>query len=154
VRHVSRSPVATERLALTPSGQVRYQLKTPVPRRHQAPCDRAAGLHGEAGGAGAAAADAPDEVSRGVRAAQQAARGSDAGAPGHRRPAAKWHGHRFSQAADTPAPGDELGAAAEARVLCRDPGLCPLRRVAQGHRQYRRVGGDREDPRASGEHGS
>jgi Putative transposase len=28
-RYVSRPPVATERLALTPSGQVRYQLKTP-----------------------------------------------------------------------------------------------------------------------------
>ena len=28
-RYVSRPPVVTERLALTPSGQVRYALKTP-----------------------------------------------------------------------------------------------------------------------------
>ena len=28
-RYISRPPVATERLALTPSGQVRYALKTP-----------------------------------------------------------------------------------------------------------------------------
>ena len=59
-------------------------------------------------------------------------------------------GCRCGQAADTPARGDELGAAAEACVWHRDPGLCPLRREAPGHRQHRGAAGDREDPRAPG----
>ena len=41
---------------------------------------------------------------------------------------------RIGQAADAQAPGDELGAAAEARVWHRDRGLCPLRWQAEGHR--------------------
>jgi len=36
-RYVSRPPVAEDRLALIATGQVRYTLKTTVPRRHDAP---------------------------------------------------------------------------------------------------------------------
>lgn len=48
--------------------------QNPVPRRHEPHRARAAGPDGAVGGAGAAAADAPDEVSRRVRAAQQVTR--------------------------------------------------------------------------------
>ncbi len=61
-RYVSRPPVATARLGVTPSGHVCYAPKTPVPRRHDAHCDGAVGCDGKTGGAGAAAADAATTV--------------------------------------------------------------------------------------------
>ena len=73
-RYVSRAPVASERLALTSSGHVRYTLKTPY-RDGNAPRAGAAGSAGTAGGTGTAVAHAPDQVPRGVRSAQQVARG-------------------------------------------------------------------------------
>lgn len=55
-----------ERLALGAQGQVRYRLKTPVPRRHHAARARAFGFHRPAGGAGAGAVGASDVLSRTV----------------------------------------------------------------------------------------
>ena len=63
------------------------------------------------GGAGTAAEDEPDALPRRARAAQQATRSGDAGAPGNGCPAVAT-GCRSGQATDTPARGDELGAAA------------------------------------------
>jgi hypothetical protein len=66
---------------MTSSGQVRYQLKTPyrdgTTHIVMEPLDLMARLAALV----LPAADAPDEVSWGVRAAQPAARGGDAGAP-------------------------------------------------------------------------
>lgn len=87
-RYVSRPPVATERMALTSSGHVRYQLKTPY---HDGtthivlePLDFMARL--------AALVPPPRMhltlIPRGVRTAQQAARRRDAGASRHGQPKA------------------------------------------------------------------
>jgi Putative transposase len=72
-RYVSRSPVAVERLDLTAQGPVRYRLKTPYPVERDERSGRddahragALGLHRPVGGAGAAAASASDEISRGT----------------------------------------------------------------------------------------
>ena len=50
--------------------------------------------------------------------------------------------------------GDELGAAAEARLRHRDRDLRAVRGQGEGHRQHRGPGGDREDPRAPGRPGA
>ena len=80
-RYVSRPPVASERLALTASGQVRYTLKTPY-RDGNAHCAGAAGSDGAPRGAGAEAADALDAVSRRIGPEQSVSGGGDAGASG------------------------------------------------------------------------
>ncbi len=104
-------------------------------------------LPGAVEGAGSTAADAPDALTRRVRTANQATRSRDVGAPGNGCFAVATS-CRCGQAADTPARGDELGATADAFVWHRDRGLCPQRRDAPGHRQYRGVADDSEDSRA------
>jgi len=47
---------------------------------------------------------------------------------------------------------DELGAAPEAGVQDRDPGLYPLSCTAAGDREHRRARGDRAHPGQSGSH--
>ncbi len=143
-RYVSRPPVATERMALTSSGEVRYALKTAYRDGSThiviEPLDFMARL---------AALVPPPRMHltryHGVLAPHSKLRGGDARAPGNGRIEAACS--RIGQAADAQAPGDELGAAAEARVWHRDRGLCPLRWQAEGHRQHRGAGGDRKDPR-------
>ena len=77
--------MAVERLVLTPSGQVRYALKTPYrdgathTHTHRA---GTAGSDGKPCRAGAAAADALDVIPWGIRASRQAAGRGDAGASG------------------------------------------------------------------------
>ena len=148
-RYVSRPPVATERLTMTSSGQVRYQLKTPcrdgTTHIVLGPLDFMARL--------AALVPPPrihHEVSWGVRPAQRAARGGDAGAPRNRCPAAAIV-CRCGQATDPLPCGDELGAAPEAGVWYRDRALRPVRRQAPDHCQHRGAGGHRQNPRAPGE---
>jgi ribosomal protein S27E len=115
---------------------------------HHAHRARAAGSDGKACRAGAAATDAPDEVSWGVRAAQQTQSCGDAGASG-----CGWQGSSSgSRQAHHAAPrGHELDAAPEARLWHRDRHLHALRRPAQGDRQHRRARGNCEDPGASAE---
>jgi hypothetical protein len=96
-------------------------------------------------------ADAPDALSRRVRAAQPAAGEGDARKAGSgsrevSRPAG-------AATVDTATRGDELGAAAQAGVRRRDRRLRPLRRQACDHCQHRGAGGHRADPGASGEGG-
>jgi hypothetical protein len=80
--HVSRTPVVSERLALTVSGQVRYTLETPyrdgTTHLVLEPLELMARL-----AALVPPPRAPDPLPRRVRAAQPAARGGDAGAAGH-----------------------------------------------------------------------
>ena len=90
----------------------------------------------------AKAADAPDAVSRRVRAAQSAAGGGDAGGAGCGGGDAS--DGRAVLTADAASRGDELGAAAEAGVRCRDRALRPLQREARDHRE------DPFAPRADG----
>jgi hypothetical protein len=97
-----------------------------------------------------AAADASDEISWGVRAAQHVEGGGDAGASGRGEQGCCSR----SRQARHPAPcGHELCAASEARLWHRDRHLHALRRPAQGDRQHRRAGSDREDSGASAEGG-
>ena len=127
---MSHPPVATERMALTSSGHVRYPLKTPY---------RDGTTH--------VVIEPLDFMAR-----------LAALVPPPRMHLTRYHGvfapHSKLRAAVTPAHRG-MGApqslpAAEACVWHRDPGLCPLRREAPGHRQHRGAAGDREDPRAPG----
>ena len=68
-RYVSRPPVATERMAMDLIRLPALRAQDSVPRRHHAPRAGAAGFHGPARGAGAAAPHAPDQVPRRIRAA-------------------------------------------------------------------------------------
>jgi hypothetical protein len=120
--------------------------------RKKQPYEVYAGSDGTPGRIGATAADASDAVPRGIRAAQQVARSSDAGGSGQGREAASGRGHR---AVFHPAPcGHELGQAPEAGVRDRHRGLCTLRWKAQGDCQHRGACSHREDSGAPGAHGA
>jgi hypothetical protein len=149
-RYVSRPPVASERLALTASGQVRYTLKTPyrdgTTHIVLEPLDLMARR--------AALVPKPrmhlTAVSRHVCPAQSVSGGGDAGAAGPccSDAAGVWRGS--DQAVTTTACGDELGKTAEASVRCRDRALYPLRWPAYDHRQHRGAAAHCEDPVAPG----
>ena len=66
-RYVSRPPVASERLALTASGQVRYTLKTPYRDGTTHIVLEPLDLMAPPRGAGADAANALDALSRRIR---------------------------------------------------------------------------------------
>lgn len=94
-RYVSRPPVASECLALSASGQVRYTLKTPY----------------------------RDGTTHLLREPLDLMARLAALVPPPRMHLTRFHG----VAADAASRGDELGAAAEARVWRRDRALCGLR---------------------------
>ncbi len=149
-RYVSRPPVATERLALTPSRQVRYQLKAPCrdgtthivlesldlmarlaalvppPRMH---LTRYHGVFAPHSRLRAAITPAGrGGAGRGREEQQAVRRGGDC----------------------AEACRDELGAAAEPGVRDRDRDLCPLPGSAACDRKHRGAGGDRAHSRALG----
>ena len=139
-RYVSRPPVATERLALTSSGQVRYQLKTPyrdgTTHIVMEPLDLMARL---------AALIPPPRMHltryHGVFAPHSRLRARVTPAKrgvGATKPAEQSGDSTATRDAQTR--GDELGAPTQARVRSRDRRLCSLRRQAQDHCQHRRAG--------------
>jgi hypothetical protein len=134
-RYVSRPPVASERLALTASGQVRCTLKTPyrdgTTHIVLEPLDLMARL--------ASLVPKPRmhlTRARRVCPAQSVSGGGDAGAagPGCSEAAGVWRG--CDQAIDAAACGDELGTTAEASVRHRDRELRALWWQAEDHRQH------------------
>ena len=114
-RYVSRPPVSVERLDLTAQGQVRYRLKTPYRDGTTHIVLEALDFIARLAGAGAAAAGAPDEISRSVRCQRDDARGGHSSRK--RSPEAAT---RRTRATDTQGYSAELGAALEAGVRDRD----------------------------------
>jgi hypothetical protein len=127
-RYVSRPPVASERLALTASGQVRYTLKTPY---------RDGTTH--------IVLEPLDIMAR-----------LAALVPTPRMHLRRYHGvfapHSQHRAAVTR--GDELGTTAQASVRRGDRELHALRRGAEDHRQHRGGAAHCEDPVAPGARGT
>jgi len=125
-RYVARPAVATDRLALTPQGNVRYDVKgftnvagagmrrsdhaeNAVSRRHHPHHPRAAGLHRPPGRPGAETARESHPLPRGLRPQQHTATPRDPGRPGQAK------AHRGQDPG--PAPHrDDLGAAPQTGV--------------------------------------